>query len=198
MNNKVDIIGTSFFFITIITGMYNLLEGNDSKVFKAILLLAVLAISKILFKKTFLKKSSIGYIGVMLFCFLSIYLANLFGFYGISYYDKFLHLISGIMIYYLGIIIYVSLNKNSNYKKDVFFYLFPLFFSIALAGVWEIWEFTTDLTFGLNAQNNSLIDTMTDIICGTVGAIISLLLSLRWRINGKGTIINKIIKELEE
>ena len=34
MNNKVDIIGTSFFFITIITGMYNLLEGNDSKVFK--------------------------------------------------------------------------------------------------------------------------------------------------------------------
>ena len=195
MNNKVDWIGITFFFITIITGMYNLLIGDEAKVIKAILLLVVLGINKIIFYKTFLKKSSLGYIGIIIFCFLSIYLANLFDFYSISYYDKFLHLISGVMIYFFGLIIYVNLTKNNEYKKDIFFYLFPLFFSIALAGVWEIWEFSTDLSFGLNAQNNSLFDTMTDIICGTIGAIVSLIISFIWRINGNNKIINKIIKE---
>lgn len=195
MNNKVDWIGITFFFITIITGMYNLLIGDEAKVIKAILLLVVLGINKIIFYKTFLKKSSLGYIGIIIFCFLSIYLANLFDFYSISYYDKFLHLISGVMIYFFGLIIYVNLTKNNEYKKDIFFYLFPLFFSIALAGVWEIWEFSTDLSFGLNAQNNSLFDTMTDIICGTIGSIVSLLISFIWKINGNNKIINKIIKE---
>lgn len=195
MNNKVDWVGITFFIITIITGMYNLLIGNEAKVFKAIILLVVLGINKIIFSKTFLKKSLLGYMGVMIFCFLSIYLANLFDFYSISYYDKFLHIISGVMIYFFGLIIYVNLTKNDEYKKDIFFYLFPLFFSIALAGVWEIWEFSTDLIFGLNAQNNSLIDTMTDIICGTIGAIVSLLTVLLWKSNKKNIIINEIIKE---
>ena len=40
-------------------------------------------------------------------------------------------------------------------------------FSIAAAGVWEIWEFSTDMLFGFHSQNNSLIDTMMDIICGS-------------------------------
>jgi hypothetical protein len=39
-----------------------------------------------------------------------------------------------------------------------------------MAGCWEIFEFTTDRLFGLYSQNGSLVDTMVDIICGTVGA----------------------------
>ena len=46
--------------------------------------------------------------------------------------------------------------------------VFSLLFAIACAGVWEIWEFSTDQIFGFTAQNNSLHDTMWDIICGTV------------------------------
>lgn len=33
-----------------------------------------------------------------------------------------------------------------------------------------LYEFTTDRLFGLLSQNGSLVDTMADIICGTVGA----------------------------
>ena len=51
--------------------------------------------------------------------------------------------------------------------------LFSIIFSIAGAAVWEIWEFSTDQLFGFLSQNNSLHDTMWDIICGTIGGIIS-------------------------
>lgn len=50
---------------------------------------------------------------------------------------------------------------------------FPFLFSVACAGIWELWEFATDSIFGLTAQNGSLNDTMWDIICGTIGGMIS-------------------------
>ncbi|MGW6172078.1 hypothetical protein ACWF5H_01175 [Arthrobacter sp. NPDC055138] len=40
-----------------------------------------------------------------------------------------------------------------------------------VAGAWEIAEFTSDGLLGMHAQNASLQDTMTDIICGVLGAI---------------------------
>ena len=46
-------------------------------------------------------------------------------------------------------------------------------FSIASAGVWEMWEFSTDQLFGFASQNNSLNDTMWDIICGSIMGIIA-------------------------
>ncbi|WP_307400343.1 hypothetical protein [Paenibacillus anaericanus] len=42
-----------------------------------------------------------------------------------------------------------------------------------LSGAWEIYEFVVDHLFGLHSQNASLTDTMLDIICGTVGAVVS-------------------------
>ena len=37
---------------------------------------------------------------------------------------------------------------------------------------WEIWEFSGDMLFGLSSQGGSLIDTMTDIIAGSCGAVV--------------------------
>lgn len=76
--------------------------------------------------------------------------------------------------------------------------IFVILFATAAAGVWEIWEFTTDSLFGLTAQNNSLNDTMWDIICGTV---VGLITAIPIYINSKTNnikIINRIISEIEE
>ena len=40
-----------------------------------------------------------------------------------------------------------------------------------VAAAWEIAEFSSDRILGTHAQNASLQDTMTDIICGILGAI---------------------------
>lgn len=49
---------------------------------------------------------------------------------------------------------------------------FAFLFTVAMAGMWEIYEFTVDHLFGLHSQNGSLTDTMMDMICGTLGAVV--------------------------
>ena len=74
---------------------------------------------------------------------------------------------------------------------------FSIAFSIAAAGVWEIWEFSTDQLFGFTSQNNSLIDTMGDIICGTVMGIIANI-PIYLHIKGKKIkFVEKIIEEMK-
>ncbi|MCZ8511049.1 hypothetical protein O9H85_01075 [Paenibacillus filicis] len=49
--------------------------------------------------------------------------------------------------------------------------LFQLYFSVTMAGCWEIYEFTTDPLFRLQSRWGSLADTMSDIICGIAGGL---------------------------
>lgn len=104
------------------------------------------------------------------------YLGNVCNFYTlINHYDKILHLLSGIIIGIIGLIIYAHFTKEYMKKLNPkLMIIFVFIFCVALAGCWEIWEFTGDRLWGFQSQNNSLVDTMTDIICGTVGGIISL------------------------
>jgi uncharacterized membrane protein YjdF len=50
---------------------------------------------------------------------------------------------------------------------------FAFLFAVAMAGMWEIYEFTVDHLFELHSQNGSLTDTMMDMICGTLGALVA-------------------------
>lgn len=102
-------------------------------------------------------------------------------YYNCWYFDIILHSLSGIMLFDLGMSI--SKNKETNLNKI----LFSIFFSIALATLWEVGEFVVDYFFNTNNQfwkfditnpNNvligfskqpiGLIDTMTDIIANVV------------------------------
>ena len=104
------------------------------------------------------------------------YLGNVFDFYLIiPMYDKILHSISGLIIGFIGYICFLYLNngeEKGSFKPQMAM-VFSIIFSIAAAGIWEIWEFSTDQLFGFTSQNNSLIDTMMDIICGSVMGIIA-------------------------
>ena len=73
---------------------------------------------------------------------------------------------------------------------------FITIFCIALAGCWEIWEFTGDRLFGFTSQNDSLIDTMMDIICGTLGGIISLIPIYRFSKGKRNSFLEKVTKEV--
>ena len=88
------------------------------------------------------------------------------------HWDKVSHTFSGVLV---GCAVTFALGIVSRRKQLGF----PPFMVVAavvtsggfVAAAWEIAEFTSDVFLGTHAQNASLQDTMTDIICGVLGAI---------------------------
>lgn len=117
------------------------------------------------------------YYSVIIFILLSVFAGRSLGFYSlIPYWDKALHFLSGFIIAAIGKQIYTKLSGDTTNK--ILISLFVASFSIAAAGVWEIYEFIIDSVFGIESQNGSLNDTMWDMIAGTLSALISIIASL--------------------
>lgn len=198
--NTEFIIAVVFTVLLIITAIYDAFFRDGEKLFRIGLNFITVIIVYLLFIKSFLKGAKIIYYINMSFVFLSMYLASTLNFYSITNYDKFLHLLSGAIIAIIGYVLYIYLTTEASRKEinPLTPAIFVILFATAAAGTWEIWEFTTDSLFGLTAQNNSLNDTMWDIICGTVVGIIT---AIPIYINSKTNkikIINKIIDEIED
>lgn len=109
--------------------------------------------------------------------FLSIFLGTTLNFYSIiPEFDFYIHLFSGLMCSILSMPIIRYFCNKSNLKISnlkVGFIIFIIFgFSASCGMLWEIYEFSVDRILLLSTQNNSLIDTMTDIIANTIGSIV--------------------------
>lgn len=166
---KMDII---FYILLVITLPFKIMDGDYSKVFSIFLTFITVLFISFLFSKTKIKLPATVYCIALIFVFLSMYLGKIINLYRFfPHWDKFLHLTSGPILTLIGYIIFLNLtNKEAlNRTKPIIGILFAVFFSVACAGCWEIFEYTSDNLFGLNAQNGSLIDTMDDIICGSIG-----------------------------
>lgn len=149
---------------------------NWPKVFEPVLIVAVLLGIKYLLKRTKITLFPILKFFILLFIFVAMFLGNEFGYYSkIPFLDKFEHLVSGVILFYVGLTLYEYLNRDIQsvrvHPKLVIW--FGIFFSVAMAGAWEIWEYTGDNLLGFRSQNGSLNDTMKDIICGTIGAAVT-------------------------
>ena len=116
------------------------------------------------------------------FVFLASFLGTVLGFYiKISWYDLATHFVSGYLLGFLGLFLMCKLADVRNLRAP--FVIFVCFcFSVACAGLWEIFEFVTDILFDGIAQgipvevDGALIravnDTMEDMICGALGALV--------------------------
>lgn len=192
-----DLITIMFMILLAITYGWDAIARDGIKCPRILLIVLTLIFARIVFKNTFLRKSRAAYVVTMAFIFASMYLANVFDFYGFLHYDKILHLASGVILAVFGFIIYIYLGNNQIHKemRPAAMIFFSLVFTIAAAGVWEIWEFSTDQIFGLTAQMNSLHDTMWDIICGTIGGLI---MNIPIAMYSKGKQIRLLSKIVEE
>ena len=176
-HNKEFIVFIFFTLTLLITSVYYVRVKDIEKIFRILLNFITITGAYLLYISGFLKGSRVIYYINMIFIFLSMYLASILNFYSIKNYDKFLHLLSGFVIAIIGYVLFLYLTneKSREEMSPLAATIFVVLFSIATAGAWEIWEFTTDSIFGLNAQNGNLNDTMWDIICGTgVGIITSI------------------------
>ena len=122
---------------------------------------------------------------VFLYC--AIYLGEVRGFYFlIPYWDTILHTFSGIALGALGFSVLTLLNKSDRVPfqlSPAFVAIFAFCFAIAVDVVWEIYEFTADGILMMNMQKHSLsngtpligrealMDTMTDLVVDSIGAV---------------------------
>ena len=97
---------------------------------------------------------------------------------GLEFYDKFwwwdllLHSFSGLALGFVGFLIVYLISKERGIQlTPIFVALFSFSFSVALATIWEIFEFTMDQTIGTSMQRSGIVDTMWDLIVGAGGAL---------------------------
>lgn len=114
------------------------------------------------------------YIVSIIYVMMASLLGSCFGFYDINHYDDFLHVWSGFIVCsfaYSTLLIFYS--KEQIKDMNIFFVIiFLLMFSVAIAGFWEIGEFSMDTFLGTKTQVGGLKDTMIDMIDGLIGALI--------------------------
>lgn len=196
-NNKVTI---GFFILLALTAVYDISVRGGEKLWRIGLLYITISLAWVIFSKSFFRKSKSAYLVTLVFIFFSMYLANVFDFYAFEPYDKILHFSSGILLAFYGLVFCAHLTNGVSTLKgrNMIFIVFSLLFGIAAAGVWEIWEFTTDSLFGLTAQNGSLVDTMWDIICGTIASLISCAYMYVHFYIKKSKLIDSLIKDMAE
>jgi hypothetical protein len=113
-------------------------------------------------------------ISYLIFLVGSQYLGSILGWYGLGWWDTFMHVVSGAILAFSGIALYERLiHRNAGDKISPWFVLlFTLSFA-ALGGVlWEVYEFSSDQFFGMTLQGGGNKDTMTDLIADTIGGLV--------------------------
>ncbi|WP_223068131.1 hypothetical protein [Paenibacillus caui] len=169
-----DIFEAGLYVICGFSAVYYTILGIYPKTFQAALIILVLLLIRGLVRWTKSELFPALRLSILSFITIAMLLANLFGLYGvIPYLDKMEHLLSGVILCFVGLLILRKMIHRqglTGFSTRIAVW-FALFFSVAMAGCWEIYEFTVDRLFGLLCQNGSLFDTMVDIICGTIGAV---------------------------
>lgn len=151
-----------------------------------------------------IKLSSITMLTCCIYMFIAIYLSNRYNLYKrFWYYDVILHTLSGLILAFFFSDIFYPLDSDKAYVKETpmaMKIMAPLISAIAGAGVWEITEFLFDILTKNDVQRNltleheiissswqnpGILDTMNDMINGTVGALFGTLILALERIKKK-------------
>ncbi|MDX1579126.1 MAG: hypothetical protein R3266_11610, partial [Gemmatimonadota bacterium] len=97
------------------------------------------------------------------------------------WWDIALHTASGFLLGILGFLLVHVLNETENVEVHLrprFVALFAFMFAVGLGALWEIFEYSMDVIFGMDMQKamlgdpSGLTDTMWDLIVDTVGAAV--------------------------
>jgi len=130
-----------------------------------------------------IKLPNVFTITIILFVYASLILGEFGSFYvKFTWWDNMLHSFSGFALAMAVFSTMLWLYQNPNQLGQLspgMLILFSFCFAVACGAVWEIIEFTMDRVFGTDMQRwqegymAGLVDTMTDIIMDTAGAILS-------------------------
>ena len=159
---------------TVIVAIFEFSNQDFSRLITFVAIFPVLLV-RFLLNKTKFKLNEFEICMYYLFIFLAEFLGCVVNLYNIiSWYDLFVHFLSGIFTFVLGFILLKRLNGyNSNKIINIIFCLGVV---AIVALFWEIFEFSMDNLIGSNLQHNldtGVNDTMEDLIVATLGGVIS-------------------------
>ena len=138
----------------------------------------------------------IKFIWILFIFFSQLIGVNLNVYNNIYFYDKIIHFTSGIISAYFSLFCLHLLNKY-DCKNKLFNYIWMIIFTLSIAVLWEMFEYTSNILFKMDVQRVALTgvnDTMQDMISALLG---SLILSIIYLFNHNITIFkfkNKIKK----
>lgn len=122
--------------------------------------------------------------------------SSLYGYSRIPYWDKLLHFFSGLLICAAGLILCHLLFwrlEGPLFWRRTLYVLFPFLANLAVAALWEMYEYALYIFFGVDAVNtltSGVNDTMQDmIVCLLGGILFSLLLLRGWRCGKRGFLL---------
>ena len=103
------------------------------------------------------------------------------------WWDVVMHTGSAIGFAMIGTVIILIFVRGDTLSAPPFLLALMAFsFAVALGALWEIFEFAMDQWFGLNMQKSGLVDTMSDLIVDSIGAMIGAGAGY-WYLNRGGT-----------
>ena len=114
---------------------------------------------------------------VYIFCFFAFVIGMLFqGYHTIPLYDKAVHCLSGIFFSFIGVVFFYLLKPEKRMLQEDYPLLaaFAFTFSMAIAAVWEIYEYIINFILKTDPQNvltTGVNDTMLDIISCLIGTL---------------------------
>lgn len=136
----------------------------------------------VLFRKISLRIPAEIQLVTILFAFVTLFLGEVQDFYErYWWWDLAIHFSSGLLLGLFGFMIVYAMNENRAvevHMRPGFIALFAFFFAIAIGGIWEVFEFAVDQSFGTDMQKprpgdpSGLTDTMWDMSVDIAGAAI--------------------------
>lgn len=92
-------------------------------------------------------------------------------YYLLEHWDKLLHFCGGVIFALLGSYLPVLLNpRNRNdYRLRLFF---GFFFSVAIAGLWELYEFGADQLLGMDMQRDTIVSSLHSYSLGDAPGVV--------------------------
>ena len=158
---------------TIVVAVIEFSNNNYSRVLTFVAIYPLLILPFII-NKTKLKLSDQEIFLYYLFIFIADFIGAVCNLYNkVSWYDIFVHFLSGMFTFVLANIIFRLISKDNNKLLKI---LFCLGIVALIAISWEVFEFSVDSIIHTNLQHNldtGVIDTMQDMIVATLGGIIS-------------------------
>lgn len=112
----------------------------------------------------------------LIFLFFAQFLGSVVNLYAnVYWFDSFNHFVSGILTAIFSVAFLFWMQKY-NVKDIRFNIIFMIIFSLAIASLWEFFEFTSDRIFGGDTQKvleTGVVDTMKDMIVAFLGAVLT-------------------------
>ena len=194
MIKKINLI----LIITSIVGSIYFIITRDNKLLFILKDLSIILTINALYiiEKLFKVKFNVGIKFIyILFIFMAHFLGVICEFYSqIYWFDKFTHFLSGIVSSFGAIYVLYKCKKNNNVLFNV---VFIISVALAVASLWEIFEYTSSCLFSVDPQKVALTgvnDTMKDIIVAFLGSLsvsLSYIFEVKYNHN---FLINKYIK----